>query len=174
MGNVLVVGPQCTGSKAVARMLIECGGGLFPGQTYLRATDPGLVGAPTVMHCSFPQGDTWYTMRHLVDKCRAEKVVVCVRSFLPHLRSMVGTDEYGGHPAGHHPDMIQAEGVARRAYGEIFTQLAEVVMPFRVVTYRELAEEPRARAELAWWCAVDGDAARDWEFLEGNTKWYDD
>lgn len=176
--NVLVVGPQCSGSKAVARMLVESGGRRLSEQVYLR-TPEGNQRGPLVMHCSFPQGAQWLSVDQLVRRSQADRAVACVRSFHPHLHSMVETKEYvdrlGVRPwgtTGHHPDLDTAEQVMRRAYGEMFAQLYRCGVPYRVVTYRELTEEPQARALLAEWCGLDSASTAGFQFTEGNSKWY--
>jgi hypothetical protein len=169
-GAVLVVGPQCSGSKAVARMLITAGGRRdVTGQWYVGGP-AGSQSGPRVVHQSFPQGVDWPSIAGLVNHAQAVRAVVCVRSFHPHLSSMVDTDEYDG--PGHHPDMETAERVMQRAYAAIFEGLYRLELPYRVVTYRELAEEPQARACLAAWCGVDRVVASEFDFINHNSKWY--
>lgn len=179
MAGVLVGGPQCSGCKAVARMLVVAGGGLTAGNDYLGGDLPraGHDGRPLVFHQSMPQGRMWNDFAELCRRHRLDQAIVCVRSFVPHLRSMVDTQEYGGKirpwgTTGHHPDMSSAVATMQEAYPAIFAQLHSAGVPYRVVTYRELAEEPGARRALAQWCGLEPDPAEAFDFAEGNSKWY--
>jgi len=189
----LVLGPESSGNHLVTDLLVHagCAGGSGdhvpwkPEQRRLGAGDakpwdaaegsdgqrwevtPPTAEDPIVWRRSVPHGGEWLDLDPWVSELEARGYsvhgIVVTREHHANVQSQIKWR--------HAVDTDQAEQQIRRAYGEIFAQLANRGLPYRVVSYEGLVGSYAARAHLVEALDLRG-GVDDFEVWDGNAKWY--
>lgn len=147
--KVLVIGPESSGGRFVAR--------------WLRQSD-GLE----VEHYSSPMGGE-YADRHWptdrLDPSEFDRAVVTTRAWYPMIKSQAAHHVTAGEDA--------AEFLTRLSYVKIHLWLHENGIPWRLCSYESLMIPGTTRmADLFRWFGVDPEPCPE-EIINGNIKWED-
>jgi hypothetical protein len=161
----LVVGPESSGTRLTARLLAAAGCRLVA----IVGEDDGpalpLDGHLPLIRRSIPHACEWPSMRELRALLCTERVqaVVTTRDWFAMAESQVRH--------GHTPDVETSHANIRRAYGEIFSGLVDVGVPYVASSYESLVCERGYGPRLLTLVGLPPASVATYD---GNAKWYAD
>ncbi len=159
----LVVGPESSGTRLTGRLLTAAGCRLIE----IVGDDDGpelpLDGHPPAIRRSIPHAREWPSVGALAALLPAERVAVVVttRDWFAMAESQVRR--------GHTPDLDTAHANIRRAYAEIFSELADAGMTYVASTYESLVREPDYGTRLLRLLGLPPASIATYD---ANLKWY--
>lgn len=126
----LVVGPESCGNRLLAALLVRAG---CVGSGSMAQPPLPVYEDPVVIVRSYPHGNEWPDLRQIVPALR-DRGYLC--RVLVTVRDAYATAE-SQHRGQHHSRELAAANI-RRAYAEIFGQLAQLNVWYQLVTLESL------------------------------------
>lgn len=144
--SVLVLGPESSGTKLTAQILVSngCAGTFTDAQGWFPRGWPPATGC-FVTRCSLPHGMVWYEPLELIRRFEVDAVIVTVRERQAMIRSQIARGHV--HSAG------EARAHIRRALRAIATVLESYENVY-VLPYEALVLLPQAQESLLNWLGL--------------------
>lgn len=160
--SYLVCGPEDSGSKAWARILLRASKGYREEHaTYLDAPVYSKGRHPLIVHRSFPHAGSWPSIRSMIDVAPRPigAAIVVVRAWWPTMRAQVIRGRVPDGPTSLHNQLV--------AYSSMFSGLTLLRCPVYVVTYGD----GRIITPTLEALGLPTDNVPEW--WDGNGWWYD-